>query len=331
MKAYAQLTAGALLDIIDIEAPALADLEVEIEVLHCGVCHSDLHLLDGDWGEPVRPLVPGHEIVGRVTRVGLKVPPESVTLGMTVGLGWQAGACFLCRECLAGNVHLCSKGKVRTCVGRPGGFAERVLADYRFCFALPEGLNLADAAPLLCAGLTVFSPMRRFVFEPGAQVCIVGLGGLGHLAVQFAHKMGAIVSVVDADASRQALATEFGASHFYPAEAPPPAESFDRVFVTTHAALDWNVWMTALRSEGVLCLIGVPKGAVTVEVDPLLDGQKILTGSVIGSPSTMREMLSFATKHGVSARVSHLPMKEANLALKRLKAGEAKLRIVLDR
>lgn len=328
LQAYGQSRAGAPLETLEIqENQSLAEREVELEVLHCGVCHSDLHLLDGEWGEPVRPLVPGHEIVGRVTRVGASV---SLSLGSVLGVGWQAGACFECATCLSGKSHLCPRGKVRTCVGHIGGFAQRVVIDERFCFALPPELDARDAAPLLCAGLTVFSPMKRLGVHAGSKVAIVGLGGLGHLAVQFAAKMGAEVHVFDVDPSREALARSLGAS-MYGAPNAPPVDRFERIFVTTHATLDWTAWMNALCLEGALCLLGVPKEAITVSVDPLLDGQKTLTGSVIGSPETMRAMLAFAAKHNVRAIVEHMPFTQAAEALERLRRGEAKLRIVLDR
>jgi alcohol/geraniol dehydrogenase (NADP+) len=336
IHAHAQMHRSAALEPIELlEYPVLAATEVELEVLHCGVCHSDLHLLDGDWGDVARPLVPGHEIVGRVTRLGADVardanPSVGFAEGAVVGVGWQAGACFSCAPCTRGEPHLCTRGKVRTCVGRPGGFAERVRVDHRFCFALPAGLDARDAAPLLCAGLTVFSPMKRLGIAPGAKIAIVGLGGLGHLAVQFAAKMGARVTVFDVDASRAELAQALGTETFA-SVGSVPVDQFDRIFTTTHAALDWNAWMNALTLGGTLCLLGVPKEAVTVSVDPLLDGQKSITGSVIGSPDTMREMLQFAGTHGIRAIVEHMPMAEANQAIERLRRGEARLRIILDR
>jgi alcohol/geraniol dehydrogenase (NADP+) len=335
IHAHAQRHPSAALELIELEEyPSLASTDVELEVLHCGVCHSDLHLLDGDWGEVKRPLVPGHEIVGRVTRIGEDVTRAAnraeLAPGSIVGVGWQAGACFLCAVCTRGEPHLCTQGKVRTCVGRVGGFAERVIVDNRFCFTLPAGIDARDAAPLLCAGLTVFSPMKRLGITAGTHVGIVGFGGLGHLAVQFAAKMGAHVTVFDVDASRADLARSLGAETFK-SVGEIPADRFDRIFTTTHAALDWNAWMNALTLGGTLCLLGVPRDAVTVSADPLLDGQKSITGSVIGSPDMMREMLQFAATHGVRAIVEHMPMARANEALERLRSGQARLRIILDR
>lgn len=301
--------------------------EVDIAVEHCSVCHSDLHLIDGDWGEVARPLVAGHEIVGRVLRKGA-LARQSV--GERVGVGWQAGSCGHCAQCVGGKEHLCTVGKVRTCVGRQGGFASRVRVDGRFAFVLSEKLEARTAGPLLCAGLTVFSPMERFSVGVGVRVGVVGLGGLGHVAVQFAKKLGASVVAFDKDLARRSFALSLGAEELLDASGALPERAVDLLLVTTHANLDWNAWMNVLDIEGNLCLIGVPSKAVTVAVDPLLDGQKTLTGSVIGSPATMRRMLDFATENRVKPITEHMPMAKVNDALDRVRAGEARLRVVLD-
>ncbi len=301
---------------------------VDVEVLHCSVCHSDLHLLDGDWGEVARPLIPGHEIVGRVLRGG---PEARHAPGALVGIGWQAGACGSCPACTSGREHLCTGGKVRTCVGRQGGFATEVRVDGRFAFALPEGLDPSTAAPLLCAGLTVFSPLERLGARPGLRVGVVGVGGLGHLAVRFARALGAEVVGFDPDPSKRDLALGLGASDLVDARGPLPAGVVDLLLVTTHANLDWDAWMKVLDLEGTLCLIGVPSQPVRLGVDPLLDEQKRVTGSVIGSPATMRTMLSLAADHAIAPITERMPMSQANAALDRVRAGAARLRVVLDR
>jgi uncharacterized zinc-type alcohol dehydrogenase-like protein len=294
----------------------------------CSVCHSDVHLLDGDWGDVARPLVPGHEIVGRVIRKGLEARHA---LGTSVGIGWQAGCCFSCAACRSGREHLCSGGKVRTCVGRAGGFASEVRVDSRFAFELPSTLQLSSAAPLLCAGLTVFSPLERLGAGPGRRVGIVGAGGLGHLAVRFARALGSSeVLAFDPDLSKRSLIEGLGASELIDSRGPLPQGAVDLLLVTTHARLPWADWLRVLDLEGTLCLVGVPGEPVTLPVDPLMDEQKRVTGSVIGSPSTMRRMLALAAAQEIAPVVEHLPLERANEAIARVREGRARMRVVLD-
>lgn len=291
---------------------------IDVDVLHCSVCHSDVHLLDGDWGEVARPLVPGHEIVGRTHD------------GRLVGIGWQAGSCGRCMHCMADHEHLCTIGKVRTCVNRPGGFASRVRVHENFCFDIPPSLDPAEASPLLCAGLTTFSPLERLRAQPDTRVGIVGIGGLGHLAVRFASALGAEVVAFDPDPSKADLAAKLGAEDFVDTRGPLPERAVDILLVTTHANLDWNAWMRVLDLEGTLCLVGVPSAPITVDPDYLLDHQKKITGSVIGSPGTMRRMLSFAAEHRIAPIIERMPMSRANDAVQRVREGRAWMRIVLD-
>jgi uncharacterized zinc-type alcohol dehydrogenase-like protein len=328
LRALGQTERGTLLAPIELpDGGVLEDTEVEIAVDHCSVCHSDVHLLDGDWGDPKRPLVPGHEVVGRVTRAGRGA---KISEGTVVGLGWQAGACGTCPACRSEREHLCSGGKVRTCVGRPGGFADRVRCDARFCFELPAGLDPTTAAPLLCAGLTVFSPLERLGVKPGARVGVIGVGGLGHLAVRFASALGATVIAFDPDLSKRELALSLGASELVDARGKLPRGVVDLLLVTTHASLDWTDWMGVLDLEGTLCLVGIPGAPLTVSVDPLLDEQKRITGSVIGSPRTMKRMLAFAAEHRIAPVVERMPMSAANEAIARVREGRARMRIILD-
>jgi alcohol/geraniol dehydrogenase (NADP+) len=328
VRVYAQWGPRQPLELLELPDPGpLAEREVEIAVEHCSVCHSDVHLLDGDWGEVWRPLVPGHEVVGRVLRAGAAA---GLATGTVVGLGWQAGACGNCTACRSRREHLCTGGKVRTCIGRTGGFADRVRCDVDFCFALPPALDKTTAAPLLCAGLTVFSPLERFGVGPGSRLGVIGLGGLGHLAVRFGRSLGATVVAFDPDLGKRELALSLGASELVDARGPLPQGIVDLLLVTTHAALDWTAWMAVLDLEGTLCLLGIPEAPLTVSTDALQDEQKRITGSVIGSPGTMRRMLAFAAEHGIAPIVERMPMAAANRAIARVRAGAARLRIILD-
>jgi uncharacterized zinc-type alcohol dehydrogenase-like protein len=292
---------------------------VDVDVLHCSVCHSDVHLLDGDWGEVARPLVPGHEIVGRAAD------------GRLVGIGWQAGSCGACEQCRAGDEHLCTAGKVKTCVNRPGGFATKIRVHETFCFDIPKELDPVLASPLLCAGLTTFSPLERLGVREGARVGVVGFGGLGHVAVQFAKALGAKVVAFDPDPSKRELALSLGADELVDVRGGVlPERVLDLVIVTTHANLDWDAWMGVLDLQGTLCLVGVPSASIAVHPDFLLDHQKKITGSVIGSPGTMRRMLAFAAAHRIAPIVERMPMSAANEAIDRVRMGAARMRIVLD-
>lgn len=215
-------------------------------------------------------------------------------------------------------------------MGRPGGFATRVRVDARFAFELPKDLDARDAAPLLCAGLTVFSPIERLGVGKGVRVGIVGVGGLGHLAVRYAKAKGAEVIAFDPDRTKTELARALGASDLVDARGPLPRRAVDTLLVTTHADLAWNDWMEVLDLEGTLCLVGVPSKPLALSADPLLDGQKKVTGSVIGSPATMKRMLAFSAEHRILPVVERMPMSAANEAIDKVRKGQARLRIVLD-
>jgi uncharacterized zinc-type alcohol dehydrogenase-like protein len=301
--------------------------DVDVDVMSCSVCHSDVHLLDGDWGDVARPLVPGHEIVGRVARAGSRA---GLAAGTVVGIGWQSGSCGACAACLSQREHLCTGGKLRTCVGRQGGFASRVRCDARFCFELPSALDLGSAAPLLCAGLTVFSPLERLGAKPGMRVGVVGVGGLGHLAVRFARALGAEVVAFDPDQSKRELVRGLGASELVDARGPLPPGVVDLLLVTTHAELAWDAWLRVLDLEGTLCLVGVPGAPLRFAADPLMDEQKKVTGSVIGSPEAMRRMLALAADRRIAPIVEHMPLARANEAIERVRSGAARMRVVLD-
>ena len=327
-QAFAQRAPRAPLEILALDVPpAPAAHDVDLEVMSCSVCHSDVHLLDGDWGDVARPLVPGHEIIARVIRAGDRA---SLVEGTVVGVGWQAGSCGACAACVSAREHLCTGGKVRTCVGRAGGFAEQVRVDSRFCFELPAALDRASAAPLLCAGLTVFSPLERLGAEAGVRVGVVGIGGLGHLAVRFARALGAEVLAFDPDPSKRDLVRALGATELVDARGPLPRGVVDLLLVTTHAPLVWNDWLRVLDLEGTLCLVGVPGAPLEISADPLMDEQKKVTGSVIGSPATMRRMLALAAAEGIAPIVEHMPLARANEAVTRVREGAARMRVVLD-
>lgn len=311
---------------------AEADLDphgVEIAISHCGICHSDVHLVDNDWKSSTYPLVPGHEIIGTVKAVGSAV--SHLTVGQRVGVGWQRTACLNCEQCMTGFEQQCDHSQ-DTCVGNYGGFAERIRTDSRFAFPIPDGLASETAAPLLCAGVTVYSPLSRYA-KHTSRVGVIGIGGLGHLALQFAAKMGCEVTAFSSTAAKEDEARHFGASRFV-ASADSDAMkgirgSLDVIISTVTANLKWSDYLRALRTNGVLCFVGVPGERVSLHVGGLMDNQANVTASGIGGRGIMTQMLDFAARHNIVAQTEVLPMDNVNDALDRLRRNDVRYRFVL--
>lgn len=298
----------------------LAEDEVEVEVECCGICHSDVHLVDGEWGD-VFPVVPGHEIVGTVVAGG------AIAIGTRVGIGWQRSSCGECEHCRGGEEELCARSEA-TCMGNFGGFADRVRVDRRFAIPLPEQLDSHSAAPLLCAGITVYSPLRRYAAS-GGRVAIIGIGGLGHLGLQFARALGCEVWAFSSREEKEEAARAFGAHRFV--VGAPPRDAFDLVVNTAHAAFAMEPWMQALRAKGVFCQLGATAEPIAVPSVHLIVGRKAVIGSAVGSPGAIREMLALAVEHGIAATVETAPMGSANEALDRTRRNAARYRMVLTR
>jgi uncharacterized zinc-type alcohol dehydrogenase-like protein len=327
--AYAAHSKKSALKPFVYEPAPLGPHDVEIRISHCGICHSDVHLVDGDWGMGSYPMVPGHEIVGAVTDLGPEV--RHLEAGARVGVGWQRGACLACDSCIAGDENLCAQN-VATCVDNHGGFADRVRLDGRFAFPIPEAIASENAAPLLCGGATVYSPLRRWA-KPSMRVGVVGIGGLGHLGLQFAAAMGCEVTAISSTPDKEAEARGFGAHHFLAAREPKAlrsaASSLDFILSTVFATPDWDALLGALRPNGVLCLVGATSEPLAVQAFTLLGGQKTVTGSAIGGRPAIREMLAFAARHGVAAKTQVRPLAEADAALGDVRKGKARYRVVL--
>ncbi len=322
---------GALLEPYEFEPAPLGPHDVEVEITHCGICHSDLHLVDGDWEVDNWPLVPGHEIVGHVVQAGSAVTEHA--LGDRVGIGWQCGACLACEWCLAGDEPFCPEHRA-TCVGRPGGFADRIRVDARFAFPLPEALPSETVGPLMCGGATVWTPLREHGIDATSRVAVVGIGGLGHLAVRFAAALGARVTAISHSADKEELARELGADEFLVLGEETlrgAARAFDLVLVTVPVALDWPALARTVRPRGRMAFVGVVPGEVGVPVDALILGNRGLVGSQIAGRARMREMLAFAAERGIAAMVETFPMEEVNVALDRLRRNELRFRAVLTR
>jgi uncharacterized zinc-type alcohol dehydrogenase-like protein len=322
--------AGAQLLPYKYEAGELAGNEVEIKISHCGVCHSDVHLIDNDGGISKYPFIPGHEIVGTVSAVGSNVKERKV--GQRVGVGWQADSCGICEWCLQGDEHLCAKAKP-TCVGRNGGYADRVRVNARFAIPLPSVLESENAAPLLCGGITVYSPLRNHGVRPSSRVGVIGIGGLGHLGLQFAKAFGAEVTAFSNSEDKEADAKSMGAHHFVNTRdtgaLKKVAGSFDFLLSTANADQDWQGYVNALRPKGTLCIVGAVPSQVQLQSSALIVGQKAVSGSPTGSPRDLHEMLDVAARHGVKAITERFSMAKANDAVARVKKNQVRYRAVL--
>lgn len=330
IQGLAAHAAGAELLPFKYQPGELGARDVEIGISHCGICHSDLHLISNDWGISQYPFIPGHEVVGKVTAVGAEV--RSLQVGQRVGLGWQSNSCGECEWCTKGLENLCAKAEA-TCVHRHGGYADRVRANARFVIPIPDALASENAAPLLCGGITVYNPLRSNGVNPSSRVGVVGIGGLGHLAIQFARVFGAEVTAFSTSPEKEAEAKALGAHRFVNTRESRSlkdvAGSFDFILNTANADQDWGVYIQALRPTGTLCFVGVPPSPVSLQVFPLISGLRTVTGSPIGSPHQLREMLDVAARHGVKAQTESFPMAKANEAIEKVKKNKVRYRAVL--
>lgn len=304
--------------------------QVEIGVTHCGVCHSDLHLIANDWGISQYPFIPGHEVIGTITAVGQHV--RSLAVGQRVGLGWQSNSCGQCEWCVKGMENLCAQVEA-TCVHRNGGYANRVRANARFVLPIPDSLPSEQSAPLLCGGLTVYNPMRTHGVNPTSRVGVIGIGGLGHLAIQFARVFGAEVTAFSTSPAKEEEARELGAHHFVNSRETKAMKdvtgTMDLILSTVNANEEWNAYLQTLRPTGTLCLVGIPPAPISVQVLPLITGTRAVTGSPIGSPARLREMLDIAARHGVKAKTERFAMADANEAIKKVHKNKVRYRAVL--
>ncbi|OWK41583.1 NADPH-dependent aldehyde reductase Ahr [Fimbriiglobus ruber] len=330
IRAYAAQQAKGDLKPFEFDPGPLGDEHVEIRVTHCGLCHSDLSMLDNEWGMSKYPFVPGHEVVGTVGAIGSHV--KTVTVGDRVGLGWYSESCLHCHQCLTGNHNLCPTVE-STIVGRYGGFADRVRAHWLWATPLPDALDLAVAGPLFCGGVTVFNPVVQFGVLPTSRVGVVGIGGLGHLALQFLNKWGCEVTAFSSSAGKTDEAKKLGAHHVVNSrddkEMAKLAGAFDFILVTVNVSLNWATYVNALAPRGRLHFVGAVPEPISLAAFPLIIGQKSISGSPLGSPATTATMLDFCGRHRIAPVIETFPMSKVNDALAHLRAGKARYRIVL--
>jgi len=339
VNAYAATSPTAPLTRTTIERRDLGPHDVLIEIKYAGICHSDIHTARGDWGPVTYPLVTGHEIAGIVTKVGTEVTKHAV--GDRVGVGCMVDSCGQCRYCQGGQEQFCIKGNIGTYGatgkdGQPtqGGYSTHIVVTEDFVLRIPDGLDLDVAAPLLCAGITTYSPLNRWGAGPGKKVAVVGLGGLGHMGVKIAHAMGAEVTVLSQSLKKQEDGLRLGADHYYATSNPETFEklagSFDLVLNTVSAAIDVNAYLSLLAVDGALVNVGAPPEPLSVNVFSLIMGRRSFAGSMIGGIRETQEMLDFCAAHHLGAEIEVIGADQINEAYERVLASDVRYRFVID-
>jgi uncharacterized zinc-type alcohol dehydrogenase-like protein len=326
---YAAKAIGETLKPFTYDPPQLGEHDVRVAVTHCGVCHTDIHAIDDYYGITRFPFVPGHEIAGFISEVGRDV--SGLKEGDRVGIGWQARSCGGCEWCLEGETQLCMKIEDTTVMVPYGGFSSSIVADHRFVHPLPSTMPAEIAAVLMCAGLTVYSALQTYAISPDLKVAIVGVGGLGHLAIQFAHAFGCEVTAMSSSPDKEEQALGFGADHFINStdrdSMLQASYGYDLLICTANHGIDWSLLLMSLKKRGRLVLLGFPD--IECNSTDLVAHELSLTGSLIGNPSRMRAMLSFAQEHDIKPVVELMPMSQVNTALQKVKENKARYRIVL--
>ncbi len=305
--------------------------DVEIAVEYCGVCHSDLAMVDSEWFPTNYPVVPGHEVVGTIVAVGPQA--KGRTVGQRVGVGWHSKSCLHCLHCMGGEQNLCGT-RQPTIIGRHGGFADKMRAHWSWAIPLPDALDPASAGPLMCGGGTAFLPFLVHDIKPTDRVGVVGIGGLGHLAVKFAKAWGCEVTAFTSSAAKRQEALLLGAHRTVSSvdvdELKAFAGQLDFLLVTVGATLEWDALLATLAPKGRMHLVGVVTQAMSVRTSGLLSWQRSLSASPTPSPAVLSKMLAFCARHGIAPQVEHFALSDVNAALDHLRSGNARYRVVLD-
>ncbi|MBX2894026.1 MAG: NAD(P)-dependent alcohol dehydrogenase [Cyclobacteriaceae bacterium] len=339
-KGYAAQNPTATLQPFNFSRREVGPHDIRIEIVYCGVCHSDLHQVRDEWGGSIYPMVPGHEIVGRISKVGSAV--TKFKAGDLAGVGCFVDSCRVCESCKAGNEQYCDVGMAGTYNGYEmdkktptyGGYSDCIVVDENYALHVSDKLPLEAVAPLLCAGITTYSPLRYWKVRAGQQVAVVGLGGLGHMAVKFAVSFGAEVTVLSSSASKEADAKKLGAHHFVntrdKAASKKVRRSFDFILDTVSAQHDLNFYLDLLRTDGTMVMVGIPPKAEPVEAFSLIGKRKTLAGSMIGGIRETQEMLDYCAENNIVSDIELIPIQQVEEAYKRMVKGDVRYRFVID-
>jgi alcohol/geraniol dehydrogenase (NADP+) len=332
IKAYAAFEAKGQLKPFEYEPGELGAFDIEIDVDHCGICHSDISMLDNNWGRAQYPLVAGHEVIGRVSQRGSHV--SHLAIGDVVGLGWHSGYCQTCRMCMGGDHNLCA-GARATIVKRHGGFAEKVRAQAISAVKLPAGVNAATAGPLLCGGITVYNPLVQYGISPQSKVAVIGVGGLGHMAVMFLRAWGCEVTAFSSNPSKTDELLAMGAHHVLNSKDPvalkQAAGTFDLIISTVNVKLDWTAYIGTLAPKGRLHFVGAVLEPLDIGVFSLMGQQRCISSSPVGSPTVIADMFKFAALHNIEPIVERYSFDQINDAVERVRSGSPRFRVVLSR
>ena len=332
VQGYAAKQAKASLALTRFDLGELGPNEVDVRVTHCGICHTDVAMVDNEWSISHYPVVPGHEVVGVVEAVGPAV--TDLAPGRRVGVGALCGSCMHCEWCIGGRQHVCPQVRGTVMGEHKGGFASVVRVNHSlFAHPIPDNIASEHAGPLLCAGTTVFTPLLRYGVRPTDRVAVVGIGGLGHLAVQYLAKWGCDVTAISSTHDKDEQAYGFGATRFIATrgtdELQRASAQFDFILSTVSADLPWDLYMAALRPQGRLCVVGIPANPISIVSWNLIGGERSLVGGQPGSIIETRQMLGFTARHGITPMIETFPMAEANSALDHTRQGKARFRSVL--
>lgn len=330
VKAYAAHQSKGLLSPFEYQLNALRPDEVDVEVMYCGICHSDLSMLDNEWRITEYPFVPGHEIIGKIKAKGEHV--QHLKIGQTVGVGWLAGSCLSCGECMSGNHNLCAQ-RQQTIVNRYGGFGSQVRCQAAWAIPIPEGVDLPSAGPLLCGGITIFSPIIQNNVSPLHKVGVIGIGGLGHMALAFLNAWGCEVTAFSTSPEKEAEARQLGAHRFVSTHDEGALKKlrgqFDMILDTVNVSLPWDAYLKTLNNKGVFHIVGVAS-ELKIRIGNLMSRQGSISASPTGSPHVMAQMLDFAARHQIKPMVESYKMENVNEALDYLRNGKPRYRIVLE-
>ena len=330
VSAYAATEARGKLAPFEYELDELGPEELDIKVTYCGICHSDLSMINNDWRMTEYPLVPGHEVVGTVIAAGEHV--KGVSVGDTVGVGWFSASCMHCQQCMSGQHNLCASTE-GIIVGRHGGFADHVRCHWGWATVLPENLDASKAGPLFCGGITVFNPIITCGVQPLDRVGVIGIGGLGHMALQFLAKWGCEVTAFTSSPDKAEMARKMGATHIVNSRDDDAmksiAGSLDFILNTTNVNLNWQSYLNALAPNGTLHTVGGVPDPIPVPAFSLIGGQKSVSGSPLGSPALVRNMVEFCTRHDILPITEEFALSDVNDAMEHLEAGKARYRLVL--